>query len=195
MKKIIFSITALLCSSSVFSQESIHIDSMFQNKDENLLFSRIVSLDSVSQTEIKQRVKNWAGTTFRNMNEVLVSETETQLVFNYIESSKFKGGFGIPFDYPEYTRIVIQMKDNKMKASFYDDGNVFRLGSGNAPSTPSRSQYMKDNFKGKEKIENSGISGKIRYQAVTDYFQRVKLTAYSMEAEVKKKGKEIASDF
>ena len=150
---------------------------------------------SISQSDIKQRVKNWAGTTFRNMNEVLVSETESQLVFNYIESSKFKGALGMIFDYPEYTRIVIQMKDGKMKASFYDDGNVFRPGQGTVPSTPSRSQYIKDNFKGKDIIENSGPWGKIRYQSVTDYTQRVKITMGSLEKGVKEKGKEIVADF
>ena len=196
MKKTIFSAIAILCSNASFSQETIHIDSVFQNKEENLLSSKVISLDSVSQSDIKQRVKNWAGTTFINMNEVLVSETESQLVFNYIESSKFRSA-GMSFDYLEYTRIIVQMKDNKVKISFYDDGNVFRPGSGNYPSTKARSQYIKDNFKDKEIIQNSGLAGKPRYQAVTDYSQRVKMTMSSFESGVKKKSNQAiaGSDF
>ena len=185
MKKTIFSVIAILCSNVSFSQETIHIDSVFQNKDENLLFSKVILLDSVSQSNLKQRVKNWAGTTFQNMNEVLVSETESQLVFNYIESSKFSS-MGAYYDFLEYTRIIVQLKDNKVKISFFDDGNVFRLGSGNLPSIKARSQYIKDNFKGKEILQNSGLAGKPRYQSVTDYYKRVKMTMLSLESGVKK---------
>ena len=184
MKKTIFSSIAILCSNVSFSQETIHIDSVFQNKDENLLFSKVISLDSVSQSNIKQRVKNWAGTTFLNMNQVLVSETESLLVFNYIESSKFSS-MGVNYDYPEYTRIIVQMKDNKVKISFFDDGNVLRPGSSNFPSIKARSQYIKDNFKDKEILQNSGLAGKPRYQSVNWYYQRVKMTMVSLESGVK----------
>lgn len=114
----------LLLSVESFGQ--IHIDSLYENKGEFLIYSKIQEFDSIPKSQFPKRIKNWAGTKFVKMTEVLVSETEDQIVFAYISSSFFlKGMMGERSGSNDwYIRMVIQMKDNKIKISMYDDGNA-----------------------------------------------------------------------
>jgi hypothetical protein len=189
------SITSAFSQSEGAVIETLHIDSVFQDKTTDLLFSKVIQMDSLSQSDIKERVKNWAGKAFVNMNEVLVSETESQLVFNYIESYSFRS-MGMPYVEKQYTRIIVNIKDNRLKVSFYDDGNVFRLGAGSAPSVPSRTQFMKDYFRKDTIIENKGLRGKIMFQCVDSYQRGVNSTMKSFESGIKEVAvKKEDSDF
>jgi hypothetical protein len=84
------------------------------------------------------------------MKEVLVSETKEQLVFNYITESFFIRSLGINTYKSWYIRMVVQIKDNKIKISLYDDGNAFWAGSYSGgvsvPSTPARKYRFSDYF-------------------------------------------------
>lgn len=202
MKKIL--ILAILIGASItptFSQSEetevlktvgiLHIDSVYQDKTTYLLFSKVIQMDSLSQSEIRERVKNWAGRSFVNMEEVLVSETESQLVFNYIENYSTKLA-----SMQEYTRMIVQIKDNRLKVSFYDDGNVFISGSGSAPSVPSRTQFIKDYFRKDTIIENKGLMGKLMFQSVDSYQRGVNSTIKSFESGIKEViAKKEDSDF
>ena len=53
----------------------------------------------------------------------------------------------IPLDMSWYVRMVVQFKDGKIRAQFYDDGNTFVAGTysqyGSVPATQARTVYIK----------------------------------------------------
>ncbi len=109
-----------------FAQENtkLHIDSFYSNKSEYLIYSEIYEFDSLSQEDLNTKIKNWAGLHFVNMKEVLVSETKEQMVFCYITNDFcIKTLMTVPLSW--YFRLSIQIKDNKIKVSIYDDGNTY----------------------------------------------------------------------
>jgi len=163
MKKTLLMITLMmsLCFNS-FSQ--FHIDSFYVNKTEFLMYSVVQEFDSLSQDQLNIKIKNWAGTNFTNMKEVLVSETKEQLVFNYITESFYIKTLGMATYKNWYIRMVVQIKDNKIKISIYDDGNCFWPGSYSGgvsvPSVSARTYKFQDYF-GKKgtcmKMYNGGL--------------------------------------
>lgn len=184
MKKTLFTLIAAFIALPLFSQEIIHRDSIMQDASQSLLKSKVIELDSIGQQEIKQRVKNWAGKTFVNMNEVLVSETDNQLVFRYIENYNVKvKKMIVPSG--EYTRLIIQIKDGKLKASFYDEGNKHDL-----------SIKVTDCFKVQnvDFIKNEG-NHMPTYSALTSYMSSYLSTLSSIETSLKKQDKIVLQDF
>ena len=162
MKKIQL-ITMLLftmLTTTIFSQ--LHVDSLYDNKNELLIYSVVQEFDSLSQDMINIKVKNWAGTNFVNMKEVLVSETKEQLVFNYITESFYIRALGMNTYKSWYIRMVVQIKDNKIKISLYDDGNAFWPGSYSGgvsiPSTSARKYKFYDYF-GKDNTCKKNYNG------------------------------------
>ena len=135
-----------------FGQEEEIVPDLKPYEDaKNFLFiSKVIEVPNKSQKELLTQFKNWASTSFVNLREVIVSETDNQIVLNYITktNSYFKYlGMKSPVIYSWYVRLVAQFKDGKMRIQFYDDGNVFRPGeyskyTGTSPSTPARSMYI-----------------------------------------------------
>ena len=127
--KIIITLLPFLLLSIISNSQSpllvnnkLHIDSLYENKEENLIISRVLEFDGLKKEELKTKVKNWGSTKFVNLKEILVSETDDQIVLNYIDKSFFIKYMGnIPYSW--YVRLVIQFKDGKIKCSYYDDGN------------------------------------------------------------------------
>jgi hypothetical protein len=125
----------VIVSLNLKAQNCLTRDSIYQNFDEKLVHSEVVIVDSISKSELIKLIKNWGGLTFVNLKEVLVSETENQLVFNYITSNS-----GGSITSSTYVRLVIMLKDGRIKASFYDDGNVAAVGY------PARTYYFTSSF-------------------------------------------------
>ena len=128
MKKILTLLPFLLLTiisnsqSSLLVNNKLSIDSLYENKDENLILSKVIEFEGLKKDELKTKVKNWGSTKFTNLKEILVSETDDQIVLNYIDKSFFIKYMGnIPYSW--YVRLVIQFKDGKIKCSYYDDGN------------------------------------------------------------------------
>lgn len=92
----------------------VHINDFYKNKDTYLIQSLEVETNK-TQKEVIQSVKNWAGENFVNMNEVLVSETENQLVFRYVNNSYYRSW---------YLKMIVKIENQKVKISVYDGGNV-----------------------------------------------------------------------
>jgi hypothetical protein len=64
------------------NNELIHIDSLYQNKTILLLKSIKFELgDTISNIEVKERLKNWLGRNINEPNSAIINETNTQLVF------------------------------------------------------------------------------------------------------------------
>lgn len=150
---------------SSFAQESpllkdgkLNIDSLFMDKSTGLIYSKVVSFDSLTQSTLIKKTKNWASTKFVNLKEVLVSETDDQLVFVYVTDdfvAKFMGTKSIS---SWYIRLVIQVKDGKMKISFFDDGNVRIPANQYAAALPARAWKLSDSFKTETNEENKEVS-------------------------------------
>lgn len=162
----IYIISTLLSVNYTFSQDenvnpllvngSLNIDSFYQKKDDLIIISGVHSFDSISKNDLIKKVKHWGGTKFVNLKEVLVSETDDQLVFNYITNTFFIQNKVLGKVYKQpiswYLRLVIQFKDNRIRCIFYDDGNVSMPPSQNIPGRPARTIQFRDYFKEKDGI-------------------------------------------
>ena len=98
--------------------------------------------------------KNWGSTAFVNIKEVMVSETDNQVVLVYITKTpmSYRSILGLSsIEISSYVRMTAEFKEGKCRLSLYDDGNVATLpsyyGSVTIPGSPSRSSYMSDVLK------------------------------------------------
>lgn len=106
----------------------------YEDLSKSLFTSKVVELPNKTQKEIYYMFKNWASTSFVNLKEVTVSETDNQMVLNYItETSDYFKTLGMknPFSMSWYVRLVGQFKDGKMRILAYEDGNSFKPGEYN----------------------------------------------------------------
>ncbi len=156
MKYLITSILLMIClvgksQSSLLVNDKLNIDSLYSNKDELIIHSGVLEFEGLTKEQLKTKVKNWGGTKFVNLKEVLVSETEDQIVLNYIDNSMYMKTMGMKMDYSWYIRLVVEFKDGKIRCQYFDDGNTYQP-SDKGVSIRSRSYHLKDYFK-----ENDGI--------------------------------------
>ena len=62
--------------SSLLVNDKLHIDSLYENKDDYLIISKILEFEGLKKDDLKTKVKNWGSTRFVNLKEVLISETD-----------------------------------------------------------------------------------------------------------------------
>jgi hypothetical protein len=114
-----------------------------------LYTSKVIEFEGKSQKDLIVLYKNWASIAFVNLKEVLVGETESQIVIRYVLSTnanyKIMGMKGSSaFDW--YVRLIAQFKDGKVKVSFFDEGNVpipsSSINGIIVPGSPSGSYYV-----------------------------------------------------
>lgn len=114
-----------------------------------LYTSKVIEFEGKSQKDLIVLYKNWASVAFVNLKEVLVGETESQIVIRYVLTTnanyKIMGMKGSSaFDW--YVRLIAQFKDGKVKVSFFDEGNVPTPSSSIngiiVPGSPSGSYYV-----------------------------------------------------
>lgn len=121
----------------------------WEDINSKLYVSKVIEFDGKSQKDLIVLYKNWASVAFVNLKEVLVGETESQIVFRYILNTSanykimgMKGTSG--FDW--YVRLIAQFKDGKVKVSFFDEGNVptpsTSVNGIIVPGSPSGSYYV-----------------------------------------------------
>ena len=153
MKKVLLVLAVLVSYVSYGQDEIVRSLKDFEKAGEGLYISRVIELPNKSQKELQTAFKNWAATSFVNLREVMVSETEDQIVLNYItETPNYLKMLGMktPFNYSWYVRLVAQFKAGKVRIQFYDEGNVYRPlehsgmgGTNQLSSTPARSTFIK----------------------------------------------------
>jgi hypothetical protein len=188
--KTLYVIAFVFFSFSTLSQNCLTRDSIFQNFDEKLVYSEVVLIDSVNQAELIRRAKNWGGTAFVNLKEVLVAETDNQLVFNYITSNS--GGM---ITTKTYIRLVVQFKDGRIKASFYDDGNVYCPPTQYSVAVPARTRFYTSAYKNSETtICEKGIY-KGAYQIHKSYKEGVLSTMGELKQALQKSAAVVNDDF
>jgi hypothetical protein len=180
----------IVLSLSTTAQNCLTRDSIFQNFDEKLIHSEVVLIDSVSQAELIRRAKNWGGTAFVNLKEVLVAETDNQLVFNYISSNA--GGM---IASKEYIRLVVQFKDGRIKASFYDDGNVYTPSTQYSSAVAARTYYYTNTYKEPETILCEKGLSKAAYQIHKSFKKGTLSTMSELKTALQKSADVVNDDF
>lgn len=130
---------------------------MYKDKSTYLIYTEVATFEGINQAALLRKAKNWASTAFVDLKEVLVSETDDQLVLNYISKAYFVKTLGMKSTVNWYLKSVIQVKDGKMKISFYDDGNVMMPPIQYASATRARIYKLSNYFK-TESVNNSEIS-------------------------------------
>ncbi|WP_396175555.1 hypothetical protein [Flavobacterium sp.] len=164
-------------SKSANSVDIFYLDSLYSNKDELIIFSEIHKFDNLNVSEIKNKIKNWASLKFVNLREVLISETDDQIVLNYITSSLYVKSLGVKTPIQFYIRLQIQIKDGRVKYTYFDDGNVRMLPSQYSSGVQARSFYLKDYFSEKN---GSYVSRKGYAQGMADLVASIKENFYSV---------------
>lgn len=164
MKSIFLFVLFSFVSAYSFSQSIIlidgklHIDSLYKNANENLISQFVLQFPNVKKEELLKKTKNWGAKRFVNLKEVLVGETEDQLVFNYIDNKMFVRSLGLTNNYSWYIRLVAQFKDEKIRIQYFDDGNTYQPGSQYSPAIKARIYKLSNYFKD---IDGSLIASKM----------------------------------
>jgi hypothetical protein len=143
----IFSVSSSFSQSLLLVEGKLHLDSLYINSDNLLIDQFIFEYPNLKKEELLKKVKNWGGKRFVNLKEVLVGETDEQLVFNYIDDKMYMKSLGLNSSYSWYIRLVIQIKDGKIRAQYFDDGNTYQAGSQYSPAIKARTYNLKNYFK------------------------------------------------
>ena len=144
-------------------KKELTIEELYQDQASHLLVQKIIETDSVGVSLLKKKIKNWIGLTFRSAENVLVNETEDQLVLIYISKS-LEANTGISvLPMPWYIRCTIELKPNKIRISFFDDmGSGTPEGTGQLQRTYHLSQFFKKD--GEMKMKNTYKDGFLKFK-------------------------------
>jgi hypothetical protein len=162
MKKYIMLILFLVGTFFSYSQKSV-VEGVREYKDikEKMYISSVIEVEGKSRKDLMNSFKNWASSKFVNLKEVIVSETDDQIVLVYITSipRTTKVLLTTNTDYWKlYVRLIVEFKDNKVRLSFYDDGNVATPSSYyngvTIPGQASRAYYMSEIYNSLIKMES-----------------------------------------
>ena len=156
MKKLYTLLISIALLSIKASAQEAKIDTVpnlntYEDVASGLYKSKVIEVPGKSQKDLSTMFKNWASKSFVNLREITVSETESQIVLNYIlpTSATIKVPLAKPFlvSLSWYVRLVVQFKDGKLRLQAYDDGNAFKPGEvskySNVPSVAARTYYVK----------------------------------------------------
>ncbi len=170
------------------------IDSVYENSEELKLSTKIIELDSnLNIEDLKIKFKNCAALKFRNLNEVIVSETNDQIVLNYINRYNWDGGLGITINSGNYYKMVVQFKKGKIRITTFDDGNNFIAGSSSTPSVPAHSKHYRDYFRYRTEVFNKGLN-KPTYRSIKGYIELNRAFNKSLEEDLRKPTEPILKD-
>jgi hypothetical protein len=102
----------------------LYADSLYKNRTTHLMIEKIIQVPNKSQKEINLLIKEWGGLNFRNLKDVITSDSDGQITMVFVKSGT------ISYDW--YVRSVIQIKDGRFRVQLFDDGNCF-IGGLNIP--------------------------------------------------------------
>jgi hypothetical protein len=190
MKKIILGALLLLSTLTFGQKDTLKIKDFYVDLPSLLVKEKVISVDSLTTTQLINKFENWGGKVFRNYNEVRTSKTENQITLSYIKS--------IPDGIDMYIIMQVEFKDGKARIRLYDDGNVFRPGSYgttySVPSVAARTYYIKSYFIDGDKdqfiYKNKSGFLNIKYkqaQYLLGYISSIDLELKDIEEFLKKK--------
>lgn len=174
---------SFLILTSTTSIAQLSADEFYKDKSNFIIYEQVFDFDSLTSDEIINKIKNWGATKFVDLNRVLVGDTKDQLVFSYINEDFFVTTLGSTNYYDWHYRMVIKIKDNKIKATIYDDGNAYwgakYAGNVLIPSTPARSYKYLDYFVKK------GLCKKATYEGLKNVRYKAELTIRNLYLSLK----------
>jgi len=193
MRKLLIGLLFLVISFVSYSQEeTIPQLKPYEDLESKLYSSKVIEIAGKTQKELQNNFKNWASTSFNNLREVMVSETDNQIVLVYItrEPAIVKTiMMTVTIDRSWYVRLVAEFKEGKMRVSIYDDGNVFKPAEysqyGNIPALQARTQFV-SSFQiaptnPKDLMRNKGMMYNVHYK----WQQKANATLLSIEEAIK----------
>jgi hypothetical protein len=110
----------IISTSIIYAQkDTLHINDIYSNPSTYVVLEKVINVDSTSKQELINRFENWGSSNFRDYSNVRTSITNDQITLLYIIEANSK----------MYVILKAEFKDNKVRISFYDDGNVAVAGS------------------------------------------------------------------
>ena len=137
MKKALLLIFVIITNISVAQNSST--DPSFEDLDNNLYKTAIIEIDSLDINDFKTRFKNITSQLFVNLNEIVTSETENQIILKFILETK-----AIPTT-SWNVRLISEFKDSRLRLRFYDLGNVYVPSGEYSPTWKEGSFYVTNN--------------------------------------------------
>lgn len=123
---------------------SININEIYEDVSKGLVETFIIEVKDKNQKQLIKDFKNWYSNYFVSLKTTLQSETEDQLVFNYIHTSYFKQGMlQINSSHDHHLRLVVQFKDYKIRVQFIDDLKFVNYGDRELVTNSSNKYYLK----------------------------------------------------
>ncbi len=123
---------------------SIGINEIYEDVSKGLVETFIIEIKDKNQKQLVKDFKNWYSKYFMSLKTTLQSETEDQLVFNYIYTSYFKQGLlQISSSHDYQLRLVVQFKDSKIRVQFIDDLKFINYGDRDLVTNSSNKYYLK----------------------------------------------------
>lgn len=86
MRKIVLAL--IMCVNYTLTFSQINIDDFYQDKNQYLIYSITKEFDSIPQTELKNKIKNWAGS-YNNGVVVPSTPARTYNFINYFDKDGF----------------------------------------------------------------------------------------------------------
>jgi hypothetical protein len=160
MKLITTFILVLLCTigkgqSNLLVDGKLNIDSFYKNKEDLIINVGVLEFEGLSKEQLKTKIKNWGAINYVNLKEVFISETDDQIVLNYIDKSMFIRTMGMNSAFHWYIRLVIQFKDGKIRCMYYDDGNALQPSTQYTQGISSRTYHLNQYFKESDGVNNA----------------------------------------
>jgi hypothetical protein len=114
---------------SLNEESSIGTGEYYENLNNGLVQTFILEFKDKNQKQLVKDFKNWYSSYFVSLKTTLQSETEDQMVFNYIYTSYFKQGlFQINSSHNHNLRLIVQFKDYKIRVQFFGDLSFINYG-------------------------------------------------------------------
>ncbi len=126
-------------------ENSIGVNEIYEDVNKGLVETFIVEVKNKTQKQLVKDFKNWYSNYFVSLKTTLQSETEDQLVFNYIYTSYFKQGlFQINSSHNHNLRLIVQFKDYKIRVQFFGDLSFINYGGqSDVIVNPTNKYYLK----------------------------------------------------
>ena len=164
-------VLSFFLASFSYSQTQVTVNNIYENPSELLLKSKIIEFDTTLEiNQLKDIFKTWQGVHFRNPEKVLRSETNSQIVINYIDQHVWNTGLGNSISSNHY-QLIAQFKKGKIRLLLYDDGNVYIQATKYAPATAAHSTHFRNYFRNDSVITNSGFNNKAKFRNITSYIE------------------------
>lgn len=172
----------LTCISSN-AQNSLTIDSIYENPSELLLRTKKIELDTnLNIQPLKQLFKKWIVMNFKDINSILELETDDQITIKFIMAYSYTGYMGMIATTENYYKLTALFKKGKIRFLLFDAGNAYIPATSSSPAYPAHSFNQTMYFKNKTSIQDKGAN-KIWFRAISAYMEKNRNFMFQLEKE------------